>query len=231
MGFQPSSSISNTSVRSHENVSRGEKSAAQAGMNAGFELAADPVDADAEGVHRDPRLAGELLAVADVVLPLIAIPMVIPEHQVALVRRQLGEAPAEAFEPGVGGLVLLGGGGRPVASREGAMLPRGFPQDLLVDQMGDAAEIAVGVGRPQLDPLLQAAGDAVERDVGQILWRGATAPFEEADQLVADGLVELAGPFAVGRELAEEGFEGLGRHPEALRPGSALATLAHFHSP
>src|SRR5581483_5479542 len=108
--------------------------------------AADPVDADAEGVHRDPRLSGELLAVADVALPLIAlplvgIPLVIAEHQVALVGGELGEAPAEAFEPGVGGLFLLGGGRSPVATREGAMLPQGPAQDLLVDQMGDAAEV------------------------------------------------------------------------------------------
>src|SRR4051794_26424360 len=199
---------------------QGKRSAAQTGLDARFQPAADPVDADAEGVELDPRLAGELLAVADVVPPLVAVPLVIPEHQIALVRWQLGEAPAEAFEPGVGGLVLLGGGGRPVAAGEDAMLPRRLPQDLLVDQMGDAAEIAVRIVRPQLDPFGQAAGDAAERHVDQVLRRGAPAPLEEADQLVADDLVELAGPFAVGGELAEEGLEGF-----------VFARRAHFHSP
>src|SRR3954467_11569139 len=95
----------------------GKRSAAQTGLDARFQPAADPVDADAEGVELDPRLAGEVLTVADVVPPPRgAVPPGYPGHKIALVRRQLGEAPAEAFEPGVGGLVLLGGRGRPVAA-------------------------------------------------------------------------------------------------------------------
>src|SRR4051812_37427612 len=88
-------------------------------MDAGLQLAAKPVDSDAERVHGDSGFVGELLPVADVVVPrpalsLIAFPLVIPQDQVPLVRRELVEAPAEAVEPAVGGFAaVLEADGRP----------------------------------------------------------------------------------------------------------------------
>ncbi len=212
-------------------------------MDAGLQLAAKPVDTDAERVHRDPGLVGELLPVADVVLSRVALSrvasaLVIPQHQVPLVRRELAEAPAEAVETVVGGFAaLLEADGRPAAPLDDrAVLPGRTAQDLLVDQVGDAAEVAVGIARPQLHPFGQPAGDAVDRLVGEVFGGDAAAPFEEADQLAADGLVDLARPVAVGVELGEQGVEALRRQPaeQLRRLGAAVASravLPQRHSP
>src|SRR6476661_9448437 len=141
---------------------REKRSVAQAGMDAGLQLAAKPVNPDAESVHRDSGLVGELLPVADVVLPRlvlalgafprVAFSLVIPQHQVPLFRRELAETAAEAVEPAVGGFAaVLETDGRPAAPLDDrAVLPGRAAEDLLVDQVGDAAEVAVGIARPQL---------------------------------------------------------------------------------
>src|ERR1700710_1691124 len=114
MTFQPSSSLSKTSVEWGKTVSRGRMGrfrapadsgagpsgtlAAEAFVDAGLQLAADPVDADAEGVHRQAALLGQRLAVADVGLSLTVGALVIPQHQVPLIRRQLRQAPPETVE-------------------------------------------------------------------------------------------------------------------------------------
>src|SRR4029077_19649079 len=122
-------------------------------MDAGLQLAADAVDPDAESVHRQADLAGERLAVAGVGLSLRGRALVIAEPQIPLVRLQPGEAPAETVEAAIGGLVVVERHRRPGAPLgEDALLPRGAPQRLLVEQVGDAAEVAVGIARPQLDP-------------------------------------------------------------------------------
>ena len=71
----------------------------QAVVEAGFQLPAQAVDADAQRVHGDAQLLGEGLAVADV-----AVALVVFEHQLLLVRLKSREALAEAIEPAVSGL-------------------------------------------------------------------------------------------------------------------------------
>ena len=115
-------------------------------VDTALQLAANAVNPDAQRVELDSQLVGESLPVPDVVLPLV-----IAEHQVPLVLGQFGEAPAEALEEGIVGL----GHGlrwRPAAALQSSALPRGLPQGLLVEEMGDATEIPVGIARPQLNP-------------------------------------------------------------------------------
>ena len=116
------------------------------------------------------------------------------------------------------------------------MLPGGAAQDLLVDQVGDAAEVAVRVARLELDPFGHAAGDAVDGLVRQVFRAVAPPPFEEADEFVANDLVALARLLAVGAELGEQGLEPFAREP--LGPGrsggcagAGLTGPRHLHSP
>src|SRR5258708_39651361 len=87
--------LSQSSVPDCENVSRvRDAQAVQAVVEAGLQPAAHAGNADAQRVHRDAELLGEGFAVADV-----AVPLMVLEHQLPLVRVQGREALTEAVEP------------------------------------------------------------------------------------------------------------------------------------
>ncbi len=84
----------------------------------------------------------------------------------------------------------------------------------------------------ELDALGHAASHAVDGLVRQIVRSGAAPPFEEADQLAADGFIALACALTVRVELREEDFEALSGETRSLpwRFGVVVAAR-HLHSP
>ena len=234
MMFQPSSSLSKTSVGWWKNVSLG-RTFLTPGQRWRLSWTQDSSLRRIRWTRMRSAFIGRptsrasawRLRMLRLSLPVRALrpfTLVIAQHQVPLVRRQLRQASAEAVEAAVGRLAVVERRRRPGSSfGEDALLARGAAHRFLEDQMGDAAEVAVGIARPQLDPLGKPAGYAVHRLVRQIFRHGAAAPFEETDELAADRLVAFAGALAIAVQLAEERFELLRRHPRAAQ--------AHFHSP
>src|SRR5262245_5887451 len=131
----------------------------------------------------------------------------VAQNQVPFFFRQALQAPAETFEPRI---FCLGPrlGWRPAAALQSPALPRGLPQNLLIDEMGDAAEIPIRIARAQFDPFRYAAGDAIDGLVRQVFGSLAPTPLEEPDEPATDRLVESGRPVAVvGIELREERLE------------------------
>jgi hypothetical protein len=189
-------------------------------MDTVLQLASNAVDPDTKSVELNPQIASEGLSIPDVVF----FSLMITEHQIPLVQGEAVQTAAEAVQVSIFdlGRTLRR---RPSTALQGPALPRRLPQDLLVDEMGDAAEVAIGL-RPQRHPFAQPAGDSIEGLVGEVFGRLAAPPLEETNELAADDLVALARALAIRIELREQRLETL--------PGQAprLAVLSyHLHSP
>src|SRR5690349_3134638 len=135
------------------------------------------------------------------------LPLVVLEEETPLVGGKLIQATPQAGETAVVRLLLPGRArGRPVVFQD-LVLSRNPAPFLFVDQMSEPADVAEGIGRPDLDAFGDPFGDAVEGHVRQILGKLAVAPLEETDQLAADRLVLLGCPVPVGVEHPEESVQ------------------------
>ena len=190
----------------------------QALEHAPLELFTNSLSAQTQSTWSDLKLDRQPPSIVDLLLP---ARLVILEDQVFGLGRKLLEALVQAAES-LFGIVELVWRNREWLQKSSRLLLRVPP--FMGDVACDGIEVDRRIFCSNLFTFDQAAGNPVDRLVGQLLSRATASPFEERDQLSLNPLVLLTGNLSIRIERLQKSFETCFRQQHGR-------TLHHFQSP